>query len=640
MAEQVESITILKIGTDEAVRNIADLRENIRLYKEALNEVSIGSEDYKNILRELEDNQAALRNALHGTATSMEQIAAAAKGQDMSYNGLVRTMAIYKEELRAIDTSTAEGVEAFKAKAQQIQAVNQKLKDLDAMQGNYQRNVGNYKSAVEGLSGAFKATAGSAASVINPVANLTNGLKVLSATPVLGMLGLLANALTKVAGGIKTSEDNTNAWNRALAAFQPVADAFTRSMQKVGEVAANVANGIVDLLEKWGWLSDEARERQALADQDATIAKMAREVMVENAKSAKAAAEDRAKAAEKDKYTAEQRLKFLQDAYLEEKAIATREKTLAQMRYEAAKIRYSTTENDKTANDELARLEADAINAETQFAQKMRRLNSELYRTRQEIIKGEVGEAKAAVKSFVEELESEDIHDEIFPDFILDPDGEIRAENQQLFDGLIAQQEEYNTNAERLRQEDRAAQEAALEWQRQHEAEVAALNKEKVDSYLSMASSISDVFGALADIYEANGEEDEKSVQQAKALRTASAIISTISGAISAYMNTIESVKVPQIAIPLAVANAATVAAAGFAQIKQINAVKVGGSSAGATVAAPTYTPNITQVRSVTGASEEERLNRMAADQRVYILASDLQAERRATRVQIQETSF
>ena len=108
-------------------------------------------------------------------------------------------------------------------------------------------------------------------------------------------------------------------------------------------------------------------------------------------------------------------------------------------------------------------------------------------------------------------------------------------------------------------------------------------------------------------------------------------------------MNTIESIKIPAVAIPLAVVNAATVLAAGFAQIKKIQSTKIPGaaSSAGAVVQPPTVSaPAVQQVRTITGASEEERLNRMASGQRVYILASDLQAERESTRVRVAETSF
>ena len=98
-------------------------------------------------------------------------------------------------------------------------------------------------------------------------------------------------------------------------------------------------------------------------------------------------------------------------------------------------------------------------------------------------------------------------------------------------------------------------------------------------------------------------------------------------------------------------ANAAAVVAAGMANIAKIratNASKSGGASAPqvdtpatATVSAPsyTYTPQ-EQLRTVTSASEEDRLNRMAADQRVYIVQSDIEAAGRASKVRVAESTF
>ena len=45
-------------------------------------------------------------------------------------------------------------------------------------------------------------------------------------------------------------------------------------------------------------------------------------------------------------------------------------------------------------------------------------------------------------------------------------------------------------------------------------------------------------------------------------------------------------------------------------------------------------------VRSLTGASEEERLNQMASDQRVYLVYSDVEQAGRRVQVQQSETSF
>ena len=109
-------------------------------------------------------------------------------------------------------------------------------------------------------------------------------------------------------------------------------------------------------------------------------------------------------------------------------------------------------------------------------------------------------------------------------------------------------------------------------------------------------------------------------------------------------MNTIKSITYTPVAIPMAVANAATVLAAGMAQIKQINSVKVGNSGGGGTapaVVSPVMAaPMVQQVRTITGAREEDRLNQMANAQRVYLVYSDIVKANTAARVRVQETEF
>ena len=83
--------------------------------------------------------------------------------------------------------------------------------------------------------------------------------------------------------------------------------------------------------------------------------------------------------------------------------------------------------------------------------------------------------------------------------------------------------------------------------------------------------------------------------------------------------------------------NAAAVLAAGYAQVKQMNSVKVGNDSSSAAVPAPAFSPYVAQVRNVTGQREEERLYQ---NQRVFLVYSDLEIANTAQRVKVRETEF
>ena len=615
-----DEIYIIKVGTDEAVKSIADLRENIQAYKKTLQDLEIGSEDYNNTLRALQINQAALKDAMHATtgdaeqqAASMQDISKAAYGAGESYNALVRQMAMLDQEFRA-----TEDVARRNELGKQINEINNRLKELDAERGKFQRNVGNYKSALEGLGTAFKATAGSAAAVINPIKNVKAGMDALSASPVIGMLGLLAAALSKVVSGMKTSEENTWAWNRALAAFKPIGDAFTRTLQNVGSQVADLAGKFVDLLYKWGLLDKQAGEsRQALVDMERNAAERRRQLMVENVRLEADVAEAREKVQEKEKYTVQQRIDFLKQAQWAEEQIAKNKLQMEQDRLAILQKEASFTENSIAVNDALAAAEADVERVRLDAARGQRMLQREINTLERERQSG-IKQTTEAVREEMETIAA-------LPATLTSTAQQMETA-QEMMDRAVISHIEKRMEA----------------GQKEHDQEV-ALQQARIQAAFQYAAAVASIAGSLADIYEANGQADAKAAAKAKGLRIAETTISTISGAVSAYMNTIESIKIPAVAIPLAVVNAATVLAAGFAQIKKIQSTKIPGaaSSAGAVVQPPTVSaPAVQQVRTITGASEEERLNRMASGQRVYILASDLQAERESTRVRVAETSF
>lgn len=141
-----ESVTILRVDTGEAVTSVNDLRTNIKELRKNLGELEIGTEEYQKTLEDLNVSQNALKGALSGTTASMDDIINAAKGASETYNSLSNRMAAMRKDLRNIDVSTEEGMQSYRELAAEINKVNDRLKELDAETGNYQRNVGNYTS--------------------------------------------------------------------------------------------------------------------------------------------------------------------------------------------------------------------------------------------------------------------------------------------------------------------------------------------------------------------------------------------------------------------------------------------------------------------------------------------------------------
>lgn len=174
------------------------------------------------------------------------------------------------------------------------------------------------------------------------------------------------------------------------------------------------------------------------------------------------------------------------------------------------------------------------------------------------------------------------------------------------------------------------------------------MNEEKaqsrIDSLNAVAFATSGIMSSLADMLEADEKNTEKNAKKVKALRIASATIDMLQGAVTAFTSA-QSLGVPFGQI-VGAANAAAVIAMGVANINKIKSTNFsnGGGSVSATAPVAVNAPNVetqlTTTRNLTSASEEERLNRMASNQRVYILQSDIEAAGTQSKAQVAESSF
>lgn len=423
MAADTETLKILDISVDGAVKSIGDLKENIKNlkkqlegWKETTDEVdesgkkviktheglTIGTEEYQKVLNELKLNQNALKDAMYATSASMEDVIQSAQGAGETYNALVHRMAAMKEELRNTDVSTEEGKKRFNELAEQISEVNTKLKEMDAAQGNYQRNVGNYESALNKLSDKFKVVAGGASGIINPIANVTKGLNVMSATPVIGILGLLANILSKVMANLNSSEESTNRMTKAMGVFGGVTETITKILQGLGNAVTWVIEGMSKLYVSIFGETDAMKARNKIAEDSIALAKQERENTIANADAEREIAEYREKATDKERYTAAQRLEFQKKAGELENQIAERAKEDLKTQYEIIKAKNALTQSSAEDLQKEADAYAAMVKAETEYLNKVASNNKQLESLRKE----QAREAKEAAKEAQDALKA------------------------------------------------------------------------------------------------------------------------------------------------------------------------------------------------------------------------------------------
>ena len=395
MAEKV----VLSVNTGEAVKNVRELRDNIKYYKDALNDLNATEEENKATLDLLRESQNALKDAMYESAKSTDDLIEQSKDLNVSYNELVHTMAELKSRWRETTDETERA-----QLGQHIDIINSRLKNLDASVGNYSRNVGNYtNSMVE----AFTKTAGGASKMITPIKGVTTGLKAMSATPVIAILGLLANIISKIIDALKTSEENTKAVTEAMSIFGAAGDLVTIVLQKLGDVLGKVVKWFSNLFDKLGLVNERMKERRDIAKEEQAILEATREDIYKNADAEKEIAELRAKAADKEKYSASERIQYLEQAADLEKEMAEDNYKLAQREYELIKRKNALTDSSAEDKQKEAEAYAKMVKAETDYFNKSRELSSQLANTRKEERKAVEDAQKNAQAAQIARLQAE-----------------------------------------------------------------------------------------------------------------------------------------------------------------------------------------------------------------------------------------
>lgn len=407
---------VITLKTGDAIKNVQDLRNNIKFLKDQLTELDFTDKNYQKTLQDLKDNQNALRQAMYLTADALDGVNQEAqnagivfdnhnklvKAETISYNDLVNTMGQLKQIWRSTTDETQR-----KNLGEQIGSINDRLKEMDASVGVFGRNVGNYLGAVDQLTAGIASMGKGAASVAGPLKNVTLGLKTMSATPAVAVLGILASVLQKVSEALKTSDANTDALAEAMAPLRAIGDAVTKVFQAMGSVLVSVVGWFGKLTTAILGTNKASEERLRLAKEQNALDEAQRQTIRENAEAERDIAELRAKASERDKYTATERMAFLEEAGKKEAEIAAREMANAKTRYELIRDRNALTQSSEEDMRAEAEAYADMVKAETNYYQSIRTINTGITRARREEAKAARDAAKAVKDAATAKLNAE-----------------------------------------------------------------------------------------------------------------------------------------------------------------------------------------------------------------------------------------
>lgn len=375
---------IIEIRAERSTDTVKDLKQEINDLKNALLNVKEGTKEYDEGVKLLQEDQRRLNqvNAL----TKKENTAIAGSYYDLNAQ-LVQARKDYKN-LTAEQRANAE---VGGAQLKRIQELDRQLKDMDASMGQYQRNVGNY---TQSILEAGASMGGSFGGAVTGIKAANGALKLLSTNPVVAILGVLAALLSKIIGGLKTSEQNANAAAEAFSGFKVVGDLLTKTLQGLGSFISKIGDAFTKLLSRIDKVNEKMKERRDLARQEIELARQSRDAVMKNADDELAIAELRAKSADKLKYTAKERIAFLEEAAKREADIAARAKKAAEDEYNLLVKQHSLTESSKEELDEEAAAYAKMVRAQTDYFNKTRELTLQTNKAKQEIRQENAATAK------------------------------------------------------------------------------------------------------------------------------------------------------------------------------------------------------------------------------------------------------
>lgn len=407
-----EQDILLKIEADlsDSAKKIGDLTGKIaelKRYEDSLNKSlqdateKFGAESKQvQILRQriAEANEAkkAYRKEITEVSRSVQNAIISDTEYQGSLKGQAALLSQLKDQLRAMPLVMDENGRIAKTQSDEYEALSQRIRNLsddisrqEQAYGTYSRNVGNYAQSIIQAAGSMGGSFGGAVSGIN---NATMALNVMSKTPVIGILGLVVTALSKVIEGLKGSEENANRVSQAFAGFKAIGDVLTKGLQALGAGIAWVSEKLGELFrrltkdaEGMAEFNAQMEERSRLTEEELALNKEQRKVSVDTATLEKDIAELRAKASDKEHYSAQERLAMLEDALKKEAEIARDRKDIAMREYEMIRDKNALTDSSKEELDKEAEAQVRAINAEKAYYEAERSMQRQMQAARNEI---------------------------------------------------------------------------------------------------------------------------------------------------------------------------------------------------------------------------------------------------------------
>ena len=481
-----------KLMDDDVVKTIQSLNTKIANLKQTLAGLKAqGLENSKTYielsaaLKEMESSVKANQKVL------LESIRQQKQNGD-SINSLRAQLKVARsefEEMTKAERESAQGNDLLN----HIKELTEELNGLEQAQGDFSRQVGNYKKAVEDLPvtkavNFFKTLSNGTMNAgvafkngIGILKNFAKQLWALAKIPVVAIISAIALVVMKLVDAFKKSDTAMTALHRVFAAFEPILAAINKLFDSLVNVLAKAVNGIANFAQKIVSLipgmKDYVEQADQMVEANERLEDSQREFAVNSAKREAEISELRAKSAESDKYSYKEREEFLQEALDLEKEELEEKKKIAVEEYNLAVQKIKNDKHVKVISQEVwdsldediknhvTELKVAMININKEYSDGTRRMRSQMASFREQEENERKQAAKQAAQTAKERAKIQTQAQQALEDFLVK--GLRDMYDREYTETVKAYQRQIDALKTRLKEEANLTKQARADIQRQ-----------------------------------------------------------------------------------------------------------------------------------------------------------------------------
>lgn len=246
---------------DALIESLRHLNKEYEIQAAILQDMKDKGEETTDAYLKLSQEMKVTRQEISGVEKQMQNEIKVQKANTDSLVQMRAQLANLNKQYDSMSGFERMGVEGL-ALRDKIAALSHEIQGLEEDTGRWQRNVGNYKSALKGMKDATEAAGLSSR-------GLDRIMKGLSANPWMTVVTALVTILVKLRDRLKDNEQVTTSLGNAMSSLQPIFDWFNKIISKIADVFSNVLDwAIQKVIQSLGWLGRQLQKLGAAFGKD------------------------------------------------------------------------------------------------------------------------------------------------------------------------------------------------------------------------------------------------------------------------------------------------------------------------------------------------------------------------------------